>query len=106
MIKEISIPSVIVSLTGFFGVSYLGTVALRMRKEIAYLSELHDWVYRIFIPLTGFGILTCSSFMMVNHQHEMLFGIGIATLILLFVGIHNAWDNIAYTVFIQNAEQE
>jgi hypothetical protein len=27
----------------------------------------------------------------------MLFGVGVATLLLLFVGIHNVWDNVDYT---------
>lgn len=28
-------------------------------------------------------------------------GVGAAALLLLFVGIHNAWDNIAYHVLVQ-----
>jgi hypothetical protein len=28
-----------------------------------------------------------------------LFGVGAAALLLLFIGIHNAWDSIAYLVF-------
>ena len=104
--QEFVIPSVIFSLLGVCGVVYIGTVALRMRKETAYLPQRNDWIYRITLPLFGFLILVSSSFVGVVHLYEMLFGIGIASLILLFVGIHNAWDNIAYTVFFQNAEQE
>ena len=29
-----------------------------------------------------------------------MFGVGGATLLLLFIGIHNAWDSVAYQVFV------
>jgi len=29
-----------------------------------------------------------------------LFGVGAAALLLLFTGIHNAWDAVAYHVFV------
>jgi len=32
-----------------------------------------------------------------------LFGVGGATLLLLFIGIHNSWDSVAYHVFVAKA---
>jgi VIT1/CCC1 family predicted Fe2+/Mn2+ transporter len=34
------------------------------------------------------------------HAREALFGMGAAVLLLLFVGIHNAWDAVAYHVLV------
>lgn len=34
------------------------------------------------------------------HAGEALFGVGAAALLLLFIGIHNAWDAVAYHVFV------
>jgi len=34
-----------------------------------------------------------------SHPHEALLGVGAAALLLLFVGIHNAWDAVTYHVF-------
>ena len=34
-----------------------------------------------------------------THLREALFGIGAAVLLLLFIGIHNAWDAVTYHVF-------
>jgi hypothetical protein len=33
------------------------------------------------------------------HLRGALFGIGAAAMLLLFVGIHNAWDAVTYHVF-------
>jgi hypothetical protein len=38
------------------------------------------------------------------HTHELLFVVGAATLLLLFVGIHNAWDAVAYHVFVSRRD--
>jgi hypothetical protein len=35
-----------------------------------------------------------------------LFGIGAAALLLLFIGIHNAWDAVTYHVFVKRPGQQ
>ena len=44
-------------------------------------------------------MLALSAFAALAHTREGLFGVGAATLLLLFVGIHNAWDSVTYHVF-------
>ena len=39
-------------------------------------------------------------------MHEALFGVGAAALLLLFCGIHNAWDAVTYHVFNRKSEQK
>jgi hypothetical protein len=38
-----------------------------------------------------------------SYTREALFGVGGATLLLLFIGIHNSWDSVAYHVFVVKA---
>ena len=38
-----------------------------------------------------------------SYTREALFGIAAAGLLLLFVGIHNAWDSIVYHVFVNRS---
>ncbi len=35
-----------------------------------------------------------------------MFAVGAAGLLLLFVGIHNAWDSVTYHVFASKAKQK
>ena len=37
---------------------------------------------------------------------EALFGVAAAALLLLFVGIHNAWDAVTYHVFVKKRGQQ
>ena len=39
------------------------------------------------------------------HTREALFGVGAAALLLLFIGIHNAWDAVAYHVFVNTRDK-
>jgi hypothetical protein len=35
-----------------------------------------------------------------------LFGVAAAALLLLFIGIHNAWDAVTYHVFVKTRDNE
>jgi hypothetical protein len=42
----------------------------------------------------------------VSHARPALFGVGAAALLLLFIGIHNAWDAVTYHIFVVRKRQE
>jgi hypothetical protein len=52
------------------------------------------------VPLAAYAILTLSSVAAPFHARGALFGIAAAMLLLLFIGIHNAWDSVAWHVFV------
>jgi len=85
-------------LTGFSGVAYVLIVARRMRKQAAYRPDLADWLFFVLLPLGAYAMLATSAFAASSHTREALFGVGASTLFLLFIGIHNAWDSVAYLV--------
>ena len=85
---------------GLCGVIYSIVVAWRMRRQASYRADLEDWVYFQALPLAGYALLLISALAARSHTEEALFGIAASALVLLFVGIHNAWDSIAYHVFV------
>ena len=55
----------------------------------------------VALPLGAYALLAVSPFVAHAHTRDAaLFGVGAAALLLLFVGIHNAWDAVAYHVFV------
>jgi hypothetical protein len=95
-----NIVSALWGLTGLGGVAYAVIVGRRMRNQTVYQPELEDWLFHVVLPFAAYGILAISPFAAPSHTREALFGVGTAALLLLFVGIHNAWDGIAYHVFV------
>ena len=84
---------------GAAGVVYLLMVTGRMRTQRAYKPEAEDWVFYSVLPLFGYVVLLASAPAARSHPSEALFFVAAAALLLLFVGIHNAWDSVTYHVF-------
>lgn len=103
--QTLGVLAVIISIIGFVGVVYMGVVANRMQRERGYTPVLEDWILRIVLPLMTYATLALSPLAGPFVLNNALFAVGAAALLLLLIGIHNAWDNITYTVFVHNTEQ-
>jgi hypothetical protein len=97
--QEVTLIASILGLMGLSGVVYIITVARQMGVQTAYEPEFGDWLYYALLPLAAYALLALSAFTALSLTREALFGIGAAALLLLFIGIHNAWDSVAYLVF-------
>jgi|SRR5579875_227594 len=92
-------------LLGLSGIIYEIIVARRMRVQTVYAPEFEDWLFHALLPFIAYGTLAGSAYAARSYVREALFGVGAATLLLLFIGIHNAWDAVTYHVFIQRRRQ-
>jgi hypothetical protein len=85
---------------GGIGLLYAAVVAGRMRRQTAYRPEFEDWLFHAILPLAAYAMLTAAAVEAPAHFRHALFGVAAAALVLLFVGIHNAWDAATYHVFV------
>src|SRR6266581_7804680 len=91
-------PAHVVGATALAGVVYVLIVLRRMRRQSQYKPVLEDWVWHQILPLIAYVTLFVGAAGLSHEQAWALFAIGAAALLLLFVGIHNAWDTVAYVV--------
>jgi hypothetical protein len=87
-------------LTGVGGAWYTGIVARRMRTQSGYKPEFEDWSFHGVLPFAAYAGLAATALSATSHLREALFGVGAAVLLLLFSGIHNSWDAVAYHVLV------
>jgi hypothetical protein len=92
-------------LVGLSGMVYAVIVARRLRVQTAYKPVFEDWLFHALLPLASYAMLAGSAFSAHSHARTALFIVGAAALLLLFVGIHNAWDAVTYHVFVRRREQ-
>lgn len=85
---------------GLYGFIYSFVVARRMGRQDAYGPDWEDWLFHLVLPMATYAVLALSALAASAHEHEVLFVVGGAALALLFIGIHNSWDAIAYHVFV------
>jgi hypothetical protein len=71
-------------------------VLRRVRRQADYRPVLEDWLFHTVLPLVSYNALVIAGILLPSLPTQALFIIAAATLLLLFVGIHNAWDNVAF----------
>jgi hypothetical protein len=92
---------------GLAGVAYTLIVLRRMTTQTVYKPVFEDWIFHALLPLAAYAGLAASGlaafglagFAATAHTTAALFGLAGVSLLLLFIGIHNAWDNVTYLVF-------
>src|SRR5437763_1323445 len=90
--------SVLLGLCGLVGMTYVAIVARRVGRQTDYRPVLEDWLFHTVFPLISYTALVVAAILLPGTPAPALFVIGAATVLLLFIGIHNAWDNVTYLV--------
>jgi len=78
---------------GLSGVIYGVFTAATMRRQGAdYVPVREDWVWHVLLPTLIYAGFCCMGILVWHRTPETLFGVAALSLLLLFVGIRNAWD--------------
>jgi hypothetical protein len=91
-------------LVGVGGVVYVVVVARRMRTQAAYHPVFEDRLFHVLLPFAAYALLLAAAGVAVFSPRPALFVVGAAALLLLFVGIHNAWDTVTNNVIVRRKE--
>ena len=91
---------------GLAGIVYEIIVARRMRTQTLYAPVFEDWLCHAVLPLLAYAALAISACATLWNARGALFAVGTVALLLLFVGIHNAWDATTYHVFSRAGKDE
>jgi hypothetical protein len=90
--------SLLLGLAGLIGMGYVVLVLRRARRQTSYQPVLEDWVWHTILPLVSYTAFVVAAMVLPGHPVPALFVIGAAMVLLLFIGIHNAWDNLIYLI--------
>lgn len=90
--------AVLLGLTGLGGIGYVVIVVRRIRVLDIYVPVVEDWVWRCIFPFVAYVALLVAALLLRpgGSARLALFGVGAALVLLLFIGIHNAWDEVTY----------
>ncbi len=88
--------SLLLGLCGLGGAIYAVIVLRRVRRQADYQPVLEDWLWHIVFPLVSYTAFLIAAIVLPGHPAPALFVIAAGTVLLLFIGIHNAWDNVLF----------
>jgi hypothetical protein len=92
-------------LVGHGGIVYTGITTWRLRTQKAYKPVLEDWLFHVVLAAVAYLMLAGSSYVARAYERQSLFFVGASALLLLFIGIHNAWDGVTYHVLVRSREE-
>jgi hypothetical protein len=96
--------SIVWGLVGVLGIVYTAVIGWRFNKQRAYTPVFEDYFYRVILPTISYAALCAAAFLARSHERAALFLVGAVALMLLFIGIHDAWDNATYLIFYKRGE--
>lgn len=76
-------------------------VLARARRVTGYHPVLEDWIWHCTLPFLSYLILLAGAFTLRVDPTLALFMVGSMAVLLLFAGIHNAWDAVTFIVMEQ-----
>ena len=78
---------------GAAGLIYVGVIAASIRRLASdYVPVREDWLWNVILPAIAYGVLLASALLIWRLPALSLFGIASVSVLLMFTGIHNAWD--------------
>jgi hypothetical protein len=93
-------PGILLALAGLYGIIYASRTIHRAKRMTTYRADLEDWIWYSVLPLFAHLAILVAAVVLPLAATRALFALAGATLLLIFIGIHNAWDVVTYIAII------
>ncbi len=92
--------ALLLGLSGLGEMTYVLIVLWLARHRLEeYQLVLSDWLWYTALPLVSYTAFVVAAILLPSHPAPALYVIAAGTVLLLFIGIHNAWDVVTYVPF-------
>jgi hypothetical protein len=81
-----------VGATGIAGLALSTWVVVQARRQSSYTPVFSDWIWHVAVPLIAYAAVAAAAGLLSRWPTAALDLVAAASLLLLFTGIHNAWD--------------
>ena len=89
-------PALVLGSCGAAGIIYALVVIRRARHQNDYQPVFEDWLWHGGLPVMAYAGFLAAAALLPRNPETGLFVVGAGALLLLFVGIHNAWDAVTH----------
>ena len=78
---------------GLAGVIYVAVIAVGIGRIAGdYIPVHEDWIWNVVLPGIVYGALFATAFLIWRRPEASMYGVAAVSVLLMFIGIHNAWD--------------
>lgn len=83
-------------LSGGAALVYQLIVVSRARRSPRYKPVLEDWIWHAVLPMIAYAMLLLAGILELRSPAAALYPVAASALLLLYIGIHNAWDTATF----------
>ncbi len=81
------------ALAGILGLIYIVKIAGTIPDfTSAYVPVHEDWIWNVILPAIAYGTWLAAAVVVWRWPHASLYGVAGVLVLLMLIGIHNAWD--------------
>ncbi len=95
---RLSEPAFVIAASAVVGLIYTAIVIWRATHQTAYQMVAEDWIWHLSLPVIVYTTQFVAGVLLTRYTLVALFAVAIASLLLVYIGIHNAWDTSTYMV--------
>jgi hypothetical protein len=88
--------AIVLGLVGAGGLVYAARIAIQTSKLESYRPDAEDWTWHVGLPVVAYAVLVIGAIAMQGAAVQALFAPAVAVMLLVLVGIHNAWDVVTF----------
>jgi hypothetical protein len=70
-----------------------------------YILVLEDWIWHAVFPVLAYALTMSAALLLESMTPLALLMVGGASVLLVVIGIHNAWDTVTYLI-LQRMQRE
>jgi hypothetical protein len=89
-------PSVLLGAAGLCGVIYVARITFRAKRLTGYTPDMEDWAWYNALPFLAYGAIFVGAIALVFVPDKAEIVIAAGVLLLVFIGIRNAWDVVTF----------
>jgi hypothetical protein len=98
--------AICLAILGVAGLLYTVAILMHARRQTDYVPVFEDWLWHFILPGFAYATFLGSGIALVPCTATALFVLGGAVLLLLFIGIHNAWDSVTYMAMKRSSKDD
>lgn len=91
-------PAPLLGLGALCGIVYLARVMHLTRRLRSYSADLEDWTWYTILPLLAYVVILAGAILLFVIPASALFAVAGGVVILIFIGIRNAWDVVTFII--------
>ena len=89
-------PGVLIGIAGLSGLVYIIRVMWRTKRLSGYRADLEDWTWYTVLPFVAYGAIFGGALVLRHLPVDALFVLAGGVVLLIFIGIRNAWDIVTF----------